>query len=212
MGIYFAQSKATIDMASATTDLTSSDDDDDEDETDQLLIAQDGSLKKRKKPSSDPMNRKIKKIRKNFEGNITFVDEENGNSQESEEQISSEKLPSGKVLKDSLSSNIDLTAKNKSVIESDSNKDKENVCESEETLEGLDDFFSEEWSYQKDTVEEFDGFFEEDFSYDEKPIADLNTPKRCIIIDIIWEKTESTLTVREESNEASAIVKCSGIW
>ncbi|XP_058791831.1 DNA replication ATP-dependent helicase/nuclease DNA2-like [Phymastichus coffea] len=207
VGIYFAQSKRTIAMASVCTDSASSDEDE---ESDESQIAQDRSLRKRKRISSDPMTRKIRKIRKNFDGNITFVDEENKEFLEAEKFP--EKLPSEKVLQNSLSSNIELTIKNKSATDN-SSKDKESNSETQgtDTLEGLDDLFDEEWTYKKDTLEELNGFFEEEFSYKET-VVDFTIPKRCIIIDIIWEKTDITLTVKEEYNEASTIVKCFGIW
>lgn len=186
-------------------------------ESDDTGIDDDDSVKKRKKRRSDPLERKVAKIRKTFDSNISYANEENESEETTEttapKTVSSpEKTTPKKILQDnSLSSNIELTIKDKSQATSNGGKNAEE-SQGTDTLEGLDDLFSEEWSYKKDTLDELDDLFQDDWSYDQKPTIDFSTPKRCMIIDIVWDKCEMTLTVRDVSKEETATVKCLGIW
>lgn len=201
VGIYFAQSKNTIAISSNVTD--SSEDDEDE-ESNQLEISNDGSLKKRKKGFSDAMDRKCLKIRKTFDSNVTIADEEDDNL-ENETQTNISLQSCQQKIESGLTSHVN----NKIKIEGDIKNDKESL-NTKETFEGLDDFFEEEWSFKEETSQEFDGLFEEDWTFEKQ--IDFSSPKRCIIVDIIWEKTVMTLTVKDFLNDVSATVQCSGIW
>ena len=79
-------------------------------------------------------------------------------------------------------------------------------------LDGFSDFFDEEWSYNKDSEQTIDDLFQEDWTYGDIATVDFNIPQRCVIIDIFWDKSDVTLTVKELKNEIIATVKCFGIW
>lgn len=172
------------------------------------------SLDKGKKRTADPLAKKLTKIRKTFDNNITIANEESEEIETQTSGYSSEKPSPKKILQVSSSSNVDLTTKSKFTSDNDIVDNKENVSETQDTLDGLDDLFEEEWTYskkEKESVEIFDDFFEDDWSYEKKSTIDLNEAKRCIIIDIVWERTEITLTVKDV-HEVAATVKCSGTW
>ena len=161
------------------------------------------------------MTKKLSKIRKTFDSNVSFANENDESSQETQTSTSSEKTSSKKILQDSLSSNIELTIENKSVIatvDSHSNN-KENLLDTQgtDTLEGLDDLFDEEWSYKKDTQDDLEDLFNDEWDYDKEATIDFSSPTRCTIIDVIWNKSDITLTVKD-SNDIHATVKCFGIW
>lgn len=205
VGIYFAQSKNTIAMSSNVT--LSSEDDEDEEECDQMEISNDGSLKKRKKNFSDVMDKKYLKIRKTFDSNITIVDEDDNPETKSESNtlLQSSQKKTENCNSSNIKSNISNTTETTSV-----NSNDKKILDYQENLEGFDDLFEEEWSFKNETTQEFDGLFEEDWTYDKQ--IDFTNPKRCMIIDIVWEKTFMILTVKDNSNDLLTTVQCSGIW
>ncbi|OXU27176.1 hypothetical protein TSAR_005441 [Trichomalopsis sarcophagae] len=178
VGIYFAQSKNAMDTSSIITGSSESDEEDLE-----------GDLpEKGKKRTADPLAKKLTKIRKTFDNNITIANEESEEIDTETSGYSSEKPSPKKILQISSSSNVELTTKTKSTSSNDIIVDnKENISETQGTLDGLDDLFEEEWTYtkkEKESVEMLDDFFEDDWSYEKENTIDFSKAKRCIIIDI----------------------------
>ena len=135
---------------------------------------------------------KLSKIRKTFEGNIkSSCLEETSNNEEKLTQILPIEIETNsekeKISKDSaLSSTLNATCStNKEINEKDQWAD---------TFDGLDDFFDDDWSYES---------FKE---------IDLSQPKRCTIIDIVWEKMYMTLTVKDYIQGSTGVVKCHSLW
>jgi anion-transporting ArsA/GET3 family ATPase len=185
------------------------------DEFDSMENTVDISLKKRKKRSMDSLE-KSPKIRKISDNHNIFTNKDNKTFQEIETKVKvfNDKESSQKTFNNSLLSNTELTLKNKCASLSDDSGNIENISNSQatDTLEGLDDLFEEEWSYKKDTVEDLDDLFKDEWCYENENTIDFSTPKRCIIIDIISETNNTTLSVKSNCNEISAIVKCFGVW
>lgn len=162
------------------------------------------------------MNKKLIKIRKTFDNNIKVLNEPNEFDRIVESNLS--KVTTGKqILKEdnsAVNSNKNEVKKSKTseVIDKENCfKEEEEDMQVSESLQGLDDMFDDEWVHdKKETCNEMDELFKNDW-FDDMDV-DLNEPKRCIIIDIIWDKVEFTLTIKDPDNGNTAIVKCIGIW
>lgn len=76
--------------------------------------------------------------------------------------------------------------------------DKENIQDIDwsESFGELDDFFEDDWKDEKLSVGEMD----------------LDSAKRCTILDILWERHDMILTLKAETTEDTAVVKCSDFW
>ncbi|XP_014211220.1 DNA replication ATP-dependent helicase/nuclease DNA2 [Copidosoma floridanum] len=214
VGIYFAQSKNAMKLVASSSDSSEHDDE----ESENYEITEDGSLKKRKQ-FKDPLSKKLAKIRKTFDSNITVVENEEDEfalKTENQNVVPSENKESPeKVLKEIPSIEANGDVKSNTVCGTNKKNDEEKVdSQLPESIESLDDLFDEDWSFNhkgnKKTANELDDFFVNDWSYE--TTIDLSEPKRCLIIDIVWEKMDFTMTVKDPKTEATEVVKCFGIW
>ncbi|KAL7288860.1 hypothetical protein TKK_0016832 [Trichogramma kaykai] len=232
LSLYFSQNANIIKQSSAIIESSGSDSDEERED-----IFVDCDSQKKRKRRSDPMSKNVRKIQKTFDGNISFAsDDKNSGETEFFDSMNKE-LELNTAFVSGIKSTDKFTAiKEESVQQfdellnnskNDKNDDKLDSAsiisatkdsgietQGTNTLEVFDDFFEEEWSYDKNgkETENLDDLFQDEWSDDSKKILDFTIPQRCNIVDIVWDKTDMTLIVKGVKDELIATVKCFGLW